>query len=132
MRVFLPSGPLTFPSSGPVPAGFAVLHGPLKSNVSALARSMKRSVVHALASGCAAFKRSWRLSLRRQHSGVGAARHGALRHLQLSSAAALRAPASKAGKRVSPAERLRIDRQLSLGPEQYTSGLVPLACVQSK
>jgi len=80
---------LTLPSSGPA------YGGPLKSNVSALARSMKRFVVHALASGGAAFKRSWRLSLRRQHSSVGAARHRALRHLQLSSAAALRAMASK-------------------------------------
>ena len=48
---------LTIPSSGPAPAGFAVLHGPLKSNVSALARSMKKSSVRVLASSCAAFGR---------------------------------------------------------------------------
>ena len=123
---------LTIPSSGPAPAGFAVLHGPLKSNVSALARSMKRSLVHALASGCASFKRSRPLSLHRLHSGVGAAWHRALRHLQWSSAPALRAMASKAGKRASLAERLRTGRQRSRGPEQYTSGLAPLACVQSQ
>ena len=82
--------------------------------------------------GGAAFKRSRPLSLRRLQSGVGAARHRALRHLQLPSAAARQAPASKAGKRVSLAERFRTDRQLSRGPEQYTSGLVPLVCVQSK
>ena len=93
---------------------------------------MKISVVHALASGDAAFKRSRPLSLRRLHSGVGAARHGALRRLQLSSAAARQAPASKAGKRVSLAERFRTDRQLSQDPEQYTSGLASLAGARSK
>jgi hypothetical protein len=35
---------LTLPSSGPVPAGFAVLHGPLKSNVRRLP-CIRRSVV---------------------------------------------------------------------------------------
>ena len=123
---------LTLPSSGPVPAGFAVLHGPLKSNVSAQARSMNRSVIRAFASGRVAFERLGQLSLRRLHSGAGAARHRALRHLQLSSVALLRASASKAGKRVSLAERLRTDRQLSRVPEQYTSALAPLSCPQSK
>ena len=78
---------------------------------------MKKSVVHALASSSAAFNRFAQLSLRRLHSGVGAARHGALRQLQLSSAAALRAPASKAGSPASLAERFRTDGQLPQGSE---------------
>jgi hypothetical protein len=91
---------------------------------------MKRSVVHALASSGAAFKRSGPLSLRRLHSSISAARHAALRHLQLSSAAALHASASKVGHRVSLPERFNPDRQSSQGPDQYTSGLVLLACAR--
>ena len=93
---------------------------------------MNRSVIRAFASGCVAFDRLEQLSLRRLHSGISAARHGVLRSVQLALAAALRAPASKAGNRVSLAERLRTGRQRSRGPEQYTSGLAPLACVQSQ
>ena len=123
---------LTLPSSGPVPAGFAVLHGPLKSNVSPLAHSMMKSVVHALASGSAASKRSRSLSLHRRHSGVSSARHGALRELQLSSPATLRAPASKVGNWVSLSERSGIHRRSPQGSEQYTSAQAPLADAQSK
>jgi len=47
---------------------------------------MNRSVIRAFASGRVAFERLGKLSLRRLHSGVDAARHRALRHLQLSSA----------------------------------------------
>ena len=123
---FPSSSGLTLPSSGPA------FGSPLKSNVSALARSMKRSVVHAHASGGGASKRSGPLSLRQLHSGLCATRHVALCHLQLSSAASLRAPASKAGKRGSLTERIRTDRQLPQRPEQYTSGLASLAGARSK
>ena len=123
---FCPSSGLTLPLSGPA------FGGPLKSNVSAQARSMNRSVIRAFAPGRVAFERLKQLSLRRLHSGIGAARHGVLRSAQLALAVAFRAPASWASKRVSLAERFRTDRQLSRSPEQYTSGLVPLAFAQSQ
>jgi len=115
---------LTVPSSG------LAFGSPLKSNVSAHARSMKRSFFRVLASGRAAFKRLRQLSLRRLHSGIGFARHSALRHPRLTSVTALRASESKAGNRVSLAKRFNTDRQPFQGPDQYTSGLVPLACAQ--
>ena len=62
---------------------------------------MKKSVVRALASSSVAFKRLGQLSLRRLHSGLGAARHGAFCSVLLALAAALGATASKAGNRVS-------------------------------
>ena len=92
---------------------------------------MKKSVVRACASGSAAIKRFGQLSLRR-NSGAGAARHDALCDLQLSSAAALRASASKASSWVSLSERFGADRQLPQGSEQYTSAQVQLACARSK
>ena len=57
---------------------------------------MKKSAVRALASGDAVFKRFRQLSLRRLHSGIGAARSGVLRDLQLSLTGARRASASRA------------------------------------
>ena len=71
---------------------------------------MKKSVVRALASGETAFKRPRHLSLRRLHSGIGAARHGVLRNRRLFSAGARRAPASRANCRVSLSERFGTDR----------------------
>jgi len=117
---------LTLPSSGPA------YSGPLKSNVSALAREMKKSVVRALASGEAAFKRPRHLSLRRLHSGIGAARHGVLRNRRLFSTGARRAPASRASCRVSLSEHFGTDRHPFQGSEQYTPGQVSLACARSK
>jgi hypothetical protein len=117
---------LTLPSSGPA------YGGPLKSNVSPLEHSMKKSVVHAFASAGAASKRFPQLSLRRLHSGVGAARHGVLRDLQFSSASALRALASKVSTWVFLSERFGTDLQPPQGSEQYTSAQVKLACARSK
>ena len=120
-----PTSGLTLPSSGPA-------YGrPLKSNVSALARQMKKSVVQALASGDAAFKRSEQLPLRRLHSRIGATRHGVLRDRQLFSAGSRRAPASRASGRVSLSERFGTDRHPLQGSEQYTLGQVSLACARS-
>ena len=93
---------------------------------------MKKSAVHALASGSATFKRFRQLSLRRLHSDLGVARHGALRHIRRTSLGALRALASKVGHQVALAERFHIDRQLPQGPAQYTSGLASLAGTQSQ
>ena len=93
---------------------------------------MKKSVGRSSASGGAAFKSFGQLSLRRLHSGVGAARNGVLRDLQLSSAGALRASASRAGNWVSLSERFGTDLQRPQGSEQYTSGQVPLAGAGSK
>ena len=72
---------------------------------------MKKSVIHASASSGAAFNRSGQLSLRRLHSGIGAARHGALRGVRLPSAGALREPASKADDRVYLTERSGANRR---------------------
>jgi len=133
----------TRPSSGPPRAGrcrpvclflpyAASPFRPLMSHVSPLVPSMKKPVVHALASGGAASKRSEPLSLRRLHSSVSAARGDVLRNLQLSSTGALRAPASRTSSWVSPSERLGTDRQPPQGSEQYTSAQVQLACARSK
>ena len=81
---------LTLPASGPVPAGFAVLHGPLTSNVSALVHQMKKPVLRALASIGVDSRRFEQLSLRRMHNGIGAARYGALREVRISLLRALR------------------------------------------
>jgi len=93
---------------------------------------MKKSAVRALASGDAVFKRFRQLSLRRLQSGIGAARSGVLRDLQLSLTGALRASASRASGRVSLSERSGIDLQQPQGSEQYTSAQVPLAGAGSK
>jgi hypothetical protein len=93
---------------------------------------MKKSVVHAFASGGAAFRRFRQLSLRWLHSRFGAARHGELRDLQFSPAGALRVLASSASTLVSLSERFGPDRQPLQGAQQYTSAQVPLACARSK
>ena len=64
---------------------------PLNSNVSALQRSMKKSPVRSLASGCAATQRAGRKSCTSMHSGIGAARYVALREVWLSLHGSLRA-----------------------------------------
>jgi hypothetical protein len=120
------TGGLTIPSSGPA------YGGPLKSNVSPLAHSMKKSVVRTFASGSAAFKRFGQLSLRRLHSGVSAARLGTLRDLQFSSAGALRVSASRTSSWVSLSQRFGTDRQRPQGSQQYTSAQAPLTDAGSK
>ena len=93
---------------------------PLKSNVSALQRSMKKSLPRTLASGCAPDARAGRQPRTSIHSSIGVSLYGALREVRLPLPGSLRASSQQASNKVFLAARFGTDRQPLGSTEQYT------------